>query len=185
MHDWLQKLQNQSQQTKLKVLWSTVAAAAIVLVVIVSLSIKSSVKNVDGQNPFQAAGQTAGETLPNRDVVKVESIDSSAAGLKIYFNIENDTDDILNVPDATNIQLAIGGQILNPTAIDDRQSGPFVKKVLSHTQDFGVLVFAPAPANRGTLNFNQMFFEQSPNNLFQQQLDLDFQQLTQPVKPRN
>ena len=67
----------------------------------------------------------------------------------------------------------------------DRQGQLFVEKVLSNTQNFGILVFDNLEAESATLTFNQMFFEQNPTQILSQKFELDFKKLQQDSNLRN
>ena len=66
---------------------------------------------------------------------------------------------------------------VHPQQLTDRQGSAFVKKVLSRTQNFGILTFSAINSEEGTLTFDQMFFEKNPQQFFKQILDLEFDKL--------
>jgi hypothetical protein len=115
----------------------------------------------------------------------VERIESNDAGaFKIYFNINNPTNDIINFATTDNIKLLVNDAKLNPLRILDRQKKPFVSRILSHTQNFGILYFNPTSADFGTLTFSDLFFEKKPDGLFKEEFNLDFQALNKPEELR-
>ena len=185
MKDFLTRLQNQPYETRIKILWGTVLGAAIILVIIWVLSLKSTISGIDGSSLIKLNTTTTSTTeqaqVAYASVERAESTDV----LKIYFNLNNPTNDILNASKLLNITLTSNGTQIQPTAITDRQGNPFVQKVLSHTQNFGILTFPAITIHQGTLTFDQMFLEKTPNNVFQQKLELNFDELIKNSNVRN
>lgn len=66
---------------------------------------------------------------------------------------------------------------MNPEKILNRQDQPFVVRVLSYTTNHGILVFPEIEGNKAELDFNHMYFEQAQNNVFRQNIEIDFSKL--------
>jgi hypothetical protein len=73
----------------------------------------------------------------------------------------------------------------NPKQILDRQNNKFVQKVLSNTQNFGILVFDPVEGDEGDLVIENLSFEQSLGQTLKQEITLNFEELRQQTEVRN
>ncbi|MBX4186786.1 MAG: hypothetical protein KW802_00820 [Candidatus Doudnabacteria bacterium] len=186
MKDFLTKLQEQPYETRIRILWGTVICTGIVLLVLFVFSIKSTLNGVDGKKLIDLSiASDKQQAQTEIAYASVERVERSNQNLKIYFNFNNPTDDILTIPQLADITLVAEDQTLNPQTITDRQGNVFVQKILSHTQNFGILVFPATTAATGTLNFSQMYLEKNSSNFFQQKLELNLKDLAQPTKVRN
>ncbi len=160
----------------------------VILIVVWVLNLKSTFNSVD---PKSLIGTSSGATTTNNSVLtkvsyaQVERIEQTSLTFKIYFNVNNTTDDILNFSTLTDITLQVDGQTYAPKQLLDRQGTPFAQKILSHTQDFGILVFGPIAGDRGTLTLDNMSFETANNSTFKQELNLNFSDLKNSLKLRN
>lgn len=184
---FLEELQNKPYQTRVKILWGGVSIAAIILLVIWSFSLRSTIKDLKGVDLINTSKNNSSnnQTQTQTQYATIEWAEINISNVKLFFNYNNPTNDILNVPALTDITLSLNGKLLNPTQITDRQNNPFVQKVLSHTQKFGILVFPRVDGEAGELNFNQMFFEQTPNATFNQKINLNLKDLEKSAKVRN
>ncbi len=185
MKDYIAELQKKPYATRVKILWGTTAAFAVILLAVWSLSLKSTIKNSSGQPLIPQSSQNPSVDQEEANFLTVERTETAGNVLKIYFNLNNQTDDILNVSKITDIELTTEAGTLKPTKMTDRQGASFVQKILSHTQNFGVLTFAATNEKEGTLTFNEMFLEKNPDQLLMQSLELDFSKLNQDSKVRN
>ena len=185
MRDFISDLQNKPYATRVKILWGTTIGFALILIIAWAVSLKTTIKNTSGQPlitpPVQ--GDNANQTEAN--LLAVERTETAGNILKIYFNFNNQTDDILNVSKLEDITLITASEQQKPSKMLDRQGQTFVRKILSHTQNFGVLVFDPVAENEATLTFNKMFLEKNPDQLLKQTVDLDFSKLNQDPTVRN
>ncbi|GEM_PF-2418930 len=185
----IEKLQQQPQATRIKIVWAGVAIAALILFVIWVFSLRSTIKNLNGVDliklPTSEPTNNQGQIQTATPYATVERAESTALNFKLYFNFNNSTNDILNLPALTDITLKINNQTIKPTKITDRQNQPFVQKILSHTQNFGILIFPKTNADAADLNFNQMYFEQTPNALFNQKIKLNLKDLEKSALLRN
>lgn len=185
MKDYIAELQKKPYATRVKILWGTVVVFAVLLLIIWSLSLKATIKNSSGQPLIP---QNSGNTDIDQTEVSFLSVErSEVAGniLKLYFNLNNQTDDILNVSKIADIELKTPAGIIKPTKITDRQGMTFVQKILSHTQNFGVLTFPATTETKASLTFNEMFLEKNPDQLLKQTVELDFSKLNQDSQVRN
>ena len=60
-----------------------------------------------------------------------------------------------------------------------------MQKILSRTQNFGILIFDSINGDEGKLILDNLTFEESSATTLKQELDLDFKQLLNPVEVRN
>src|SRR5258708_14471938 len=167
MTDFIKKLQEKPYEVKLRILWGTVIGAAIVLVVILIFNIKDTLKNVDGKKLIDlntSSGRTAANT--NIQYASVERVERTAKVLKIYFNLNNPTNDILNVSKVSDITLAFDGSEVKPQSILNRQGNPFFQKILSHTQNFRVLPLLPTISKLSNPTRNRMSMEKKHQHFF-------------------
>jgi hypothetical protein len=186
LSDRLEKLQKKPYETRIKILWGTVIICGVILLLVWMLSLKNVFSNVDSKSLIKVpVTQTQTSPGTSTEFVAVERVEQTQTSLKIYFNINNPTDDILNVSKLNNVSLTEKNNTTQPKQITDRQGQAFVQKVLSHTQNFGILTFSGTNASSGTLTFDQMFFEKSSDKLFSQTLNLDFNKLNQESNLRN
>jgi hypothetical protein len=176
------KLQSLPYATRVKILWGTVLIVGIVMVLLIAQSIKSSVNNVDG-SLIKIDDTKATSTSPI-DYASVERVESDDKFLKIYFNFNNTTNDILNVSKLADIKLVVKEGTLAPQKITDRQGNVYVQKILSHTQNFGILIFPATTSKNATLTFDQMYLEKDLTNSFQQKLELNLEELSKPTGVR-
>jgi hypothetical protein len=183
MSNFLETLQQKPYATRVKILWGTTAVLALVILGIWVISIKTSIKNTPGN--LLVPNLVNGKAQSDSQFISVEGAETTAAGTKIYFNFNNQTDDILNVSTIENIHLTANGETVKPTALNDRQGQPFAKKILSHTQVFGVLTFPQINSPTGTLTFEEMFLEKLPDSYLKQSIDLDLNKLKLDAKLRN
>lgn len=181
--DFITKLQKQPYHTRVKILWGTVGIVALVLFVLWVLSLKSTIKNLDAGSLIKTAGVSIEGTRVS--YAEVERVEDSPSSLKIYFNFNNPSDDILNIPTLNNITLTVKGKSVSPTQITDRQGRAFAQKILSRQQNFGILVFPKIDAGSGTLAFKQMSFERSPEQILSQTIELDLKKLQTTDKLRD
>ncbi len=185
MIDLVEKLQKQSYETRVKILWTTAIVIGIILCSLWIFGFKSNIKNLDATNIIKTTASGTQTQFTNTTFATMERIEVLTNSLKLYFNFNNTTDDILNISKLPDITLNIDGQQINPTQIIDRQGQIFVQKILSHTQNFGILIFPSTNAKSGTLTFNQMYFEQNPSDIFAQKLELDLNKLKTANNLRN
>ncbi len=184
MNDFIKNLQEKPYATRMKILWGTVGVVAILLVAAFVFNLKSAIKET-GRHSFDPNAKTAGSQETNLKLATVERVEKQGTTLKIYFNFNNDSTDILNLSKLEDITLKLKSGDVKPDQLTDRQGQAFVQKVLSHTQNFGVLTFNNVTATSGELEFDQMFFEKTPEALFSQTLDLDFNKLNSDNSVRN
>jgi len=184
--DQIEKIQKKPYESRLKILWSVVAICAVVLLVLWIFNIKNTFQNLDGKSLLKSQPTVSGATPEIKiPIVGVERVETKNNELLIYFNFDNQTDEILSVPKLEDIKLTYNDQVLNPSKITNRQNEPIVQKVLSKTQVFGILTFAKANTEEATLTFDHMFFESNTSQMFKQTLELDLTKLNSNGKLRN
>lgn len=187
MSDLISYVRKLPYQTRVKILWGTFGILAIILFTLWVLSLKSTLKNLNTSDLVKINPETnteiAGQT--KTPFATVERAEFAADSLQLYFNFQNPTTDILNISKLSDIQLHVGGKQINPKQITDRQGQPFVQKILSGAQNFGILIFDKTASDSDELIFDQMFLEQSPSQMFSQKIQLDFKQLEKNAKLRD
>src|SRR5258708_12692670 len=152
MTDFIKKLQEKPYEVKLRIRWGNVIGAAIVLVVILIFNIKDTLKNVDGKKLIDL-NTSSGRTAANTKIqyASVERGERTAKVLKIYFNLNNPTNDILNVSKVSNITLAFDISEVKPQSIFDRQGNPFVSNKFFQTPTSLVLTLPTTRTQLPTL----------------------------------
>jgi len=167
----------------MRILWGSTAVAAVIVVAIWGLSLRSQIGSFNASELIDLTEKEQQEA--SQKFVKVERVELTAEAAKFFFTINNPTDDILNVSDINNINLDIASQALNPIKLLDRQGKTFVRKALSKTENFGILEFPPLEAADATLVFENLFFEKHPETVFKEILELDLADLQSNQELRN
>lgn len=184
--NWLENLQNKPLKVRVRILWVVCLAVAVALIAIWSLSIKAQIKNIGNDKNNKDNSSPVSEQPENTvQYIAVERVEDQGNSLKIYFNVNNNTNDILNFSKMEDIELKLNDQTKNPLAVRDRQGNAFVGKVLSKTQVFGIITFDKVQEDSATLTFGQLFFEKHPELILKQSLDLNFKQLKLEQNLRN
>ena len=178
LNDFIQNLQQKPYETRVKILWATVVVVGILLIGLWVLNLKSTISSTDQQSSSVAAATKSQSPATQTNYLAVERAEVKDQTVKLFFNLNNTTSDILNVPNISNITLETSDKQFQPSKITDRQGQPFVQKVLSHTQAFGILVFENVNVGKADLIFDQMFFEPSPDQTFSDKLSIDITQLS-------
>jgi hypothetical protein len=184
LQDFIKNLQNKPDHIKNRILWSTSTVAAVIVVTIWFTNFKHQIANISGSDILNI-NSTAQSQESAPHYLAVENAQETNDALIIYFNVKNDSSDILNFSGDTDISLTIDGNKLTPTKITDRQNQAFVKKVLSNSQTFGILTFDKPQGKSGELTFDNLYFEQSPETIFKETLKFDSSKLTPPQNIRN
>ncbi|MBI3952655.1 MAG: hypothetical protein HY336_01735 [Candidatus Doudnabacteria bacterium] len=177
----LAKVQNKPYETKLKILWSTTLLVGILLISLWLLDLKSTVSKL-GNND---SPQTNNSAVTSKQFIKLERAEVADGSTKIFFSASNDTDDILNFSTINDIRLDVSKSGVKPAKILDRQSKPFVQKILSKSQEFGTLVFSGSMEGSGEIIFDQLYFEKHPESLFKEIIQIDFDGLAKNQELRN
>lgn len=181
MSDFIKRLQDKPEKTRTRILFVTSGVAAIAVFSIWLATFKHQIGSINGSNTQNPSVQTSQASQPH--YLSVSRAEVVANKLNVYFAASNDTNDILDFSKLNDINLNANGKNYNPTQVTDRQGQPYVSKVLSHGQNFGILTF-DANAKSGQITFDNLSFEQSPTTLFKETLDLDFDKLesTQDIR---
>ncbi|MDP4000974.1 MAG: hypothetical protein Q8P83_01935 [bacterium] len=191
LHDFIRRLQDKPYNVRVRILWTTTIIVAIVLIVIWLSTVKNEITNIDNNgfanlNEITDTDEPSGQTITEQNTyIAVERTELNETGaFQIFFKVNNSTQDILNFSPLEQIKLEINGASLTPLQINDRQDNPFVQKILSNTENFGTLVFSQLEVNTGRLIFDELYFEQNPNKIFRESLDLDFKKLNKTQELR-
>ncbi len=167
--------------TRVKMFWAIFILVAVGLTYLIIQSIKSTIINAGGN--LTKIENTKSEQSPI-DFASVERVEISDTGLKIYFNFYNPTSDILNISKLADIRLRTGNITMNAQKVTDRQGKTFVQKVLSRTQNFGIVYFPNPETSEADLIFDDMSLERNFTSLFQQTIKLKFDELNKPSNVR-
>src|SRR6185436_4150448 len=147
---WIEKLQAKPYATRLRILWGTVIVVGIVLIVAFVYNIKNTVTGIDAKDIIHV-DQENSTPGSETNFVTIERVEQTEKVLMIYFNFNNTTNDILNISGLSDITLTSGTTQSHPTKLTDRQGDTFVQKVLSHTQNFGILTFPEVSNQKAVL----------------------------------
>lgn len=179
--DFIIQLQNKPYQTRVRILWFTTAVVALIIAALWLVSLKVSVKDINVKD--------LDLSLPNLQnatkYIVVERAIIEQANTKIFFKVQNSTDDILNFSTSESISLKMDNQALTPTSILDRQNKPFVQKILSNQQEFGILSFKNNELKEGQLIFDHLYFEKQPEKIFKEIISIDLNKLIKQEQVRN
>lgn len=182
---WLSNLRQKPYKVRLRILWITIGVVGLILLALFALSLKNQIAQL-GNKPLlpELDNKGASSFESTNQHITVESVQTQNNIFKIFFKVENKTDDILNFSKAEDIKLQVDNQTLAVIRITDRQNKPFVQKILSHTSNFGVVYFPPVEALEGLLTFDSMYFERTPTTLFKETIELDFIELSKSQELR-
>lgn len=119
----------------------------------------------------------SGTVLSATNYVTLESTEIKNDKRYLYFKVENNTDDILNFSTPEKISMNLGDGEVQPEEIYDRQQTLFPTKILSNTTVYGTLVLPTTDGEAGTIVFDDLYFETSPDQLFKESMQIDFETL--------
>lgn len=198
LKNFFKGLQNRPYEQRVRLLWLATTACGVILLLLWAPFLKlnntfpaaqnneliSSLKQglSETQEQLNKLGQEAksqlalGEVPPDFQPVTIKdfTFQEEAGLLIIFLQITNPTLDILNFlnVDRANIQLIDQDQNLLPQKILLDNQELFPNRILSKTELTGQLTFPRPKSNEVTLRITKMFFENTPNNLFNQELKL-------------
>lgn len=176
----LNRIQQLPFETRYRILWISGIAAAAILIGIWIVSLKAEINRLDSSEFIPSLGQIRHE----QKYVKAEWTEISANKLLVYFKVTNNTNDILNFAQTDNIKLQVKDREIAAENLTDRQNRPFVKKILSKTENYGILIFPRIDADEGNLLVDQMYFEMKPDQAISEKLELNFKDLNQALQLR-
>ncbi len=183
IQSFINNLQNKPYQTRVKILWGTVIASTLILIGLWILGLRSEFGNLDKQSVLGSNTQVS--TISAQHYTQIDGAEIANNQLLIYFSVKNDTGDILNFSKPADVKLTVNGKDNNPSKITDRQNQPYVQKILSHTQNFGIAAFDISQFKSGLLTFDNLSFENNPQSTFKEQVNVDLSKLSQPKDIRN
>lgn len=183
LKSFLTKLQHKPEAVRVRILWAVVLVVAAILMILWSVNLKSQFADINGDNLFTLPEEES-DTLEQK-FISVENAEHTDTGLKIFFKIKNPTKNILNFSKADDITLIIDNEKNAAMKLTDRQNQAFVQKILSDTENFGILFFPKTEARTGKLEFDNLFFENAPETIFKEILDLNFDKLNNQEELRN
>ncbi|MBI2355987.1 MAG: hypothetical protein HYV13_02180 [Candidatus Doudnabacteria bacterium] len=169
------KIQQKPYKVRMRMLWGATAAVALILMVIWFFSVKKAVTNIDSQDLLNINRNEI--PVQEAKYVKVERIEESNNSLKIFFSVNNPETDILSFSSSTEVELTTNKLTLNPVQIQDRQNKMFVQKILSKTENFGILVFSKVDSDSIKLVFKDLYFESRPDKIFSESISLNVDEL--------
>jgi hypothetical protein len=122
-------------------------------------------------------GIVAGSTLSAEHRIRIESAETKDGKTSVYFKVTNETSDILTFSDKESIKLETDEGDYGPEAIQDRQNTEFVKKILSGSTVYGVLVFPEIKGGAAKITFDQLYFEQAKGSVFREVEEINLNEL--------
>ncbi|MGE5392353.1 MAG: hypothetical protein ACM3NH_01285 [Candidatus Saccharibacteria bacterium] len=177
---YLERLQQLPLSTRVKILWVTVVVIAAGLVALWFINLKSQISRLDTDNLLPGLNNS----VVAQKHVTAEWAETKDDKLRVYFKVTNETNDILNFPQLSEIKLQTEDKEISADNVTDRQGKPFVKRVLSKTENYGVLIFPKIDAEQASLLLDQLYFEMKPSELFSEKVDLNFNDLNQAPELR-
>ncbi|HEX5429966.1 MAG TPA: hypothetical protein VFX17_02685 [Patescibacteria group bacterium] len=180
---FIKNLQDKPLKTRNRILLAGSSVAVVLVVGVWFTSFRKEIKNINVSDISSSITQTVADSAPH--YLSVDSAEVSGGNLLIYFSVHNDTTDILNFSTAADVKLTASGQTYTPSKVTGRTQAPFVQKVLSNTTEFGILTFDTAASGSGTIIFDNLYFEQSPDSIFKETDNLDLSKLPKPDEVRN
>jgi hypothetical protein len=181
IQQFIEYLQSRSEGTRNKILWGASTVATVLVVFIWGTNLNHQLRSISGVSTTT----TAPSQISAPHYIAIESAETSNGKLNIYFSVKNDTSDILNFSQNSDIVLSVGNKTFKPKSVVTRQNQKFIQKALSKTQSFGILTFENVAGTSGQLSFDNLFFEQNPQNLFKEVLPVDLKKLNQTPSIRN
>lgn len=182
LNNFIKNLQQKPYTTRLRILWTVVGITAVILIFVWSTSLKSILnisKTEDGNS------RKPDEIVVKNQYLAIERAETTGDLVTIYFKVSNQSSDILNFSPLESIKLVADDKELKPIKMLDRQSNPFVQKILSKTENFGSLQFSTKTFNTGILTFGELFFESQPQNIFEEQVEFDLTKILKNQEVRN
>jgi hypothetical protein len=161
-------------ETRTRVMWLIVT---ILVIGVGSVWVSSLKGRLGDVSTDLVVTPDSGSVLSASTYVTVEAMDKKDGKLYLYFKINNDTSDILSFSSREQITLSYKNKTVYPESMSDRQNQPFVKKVLSRTTNYGVMVFPDPDTQEAEMTFDAMYFEQRPEYTFKESSKIDFDKL--------
>jgi hypothetical protein len=174
MNDFIHYLQTRPDHTKRTII---VGVSALMIMGMGTLWAQSLQRQFAMQDQQAEGGEVAGSILVSEHRIRIEGKEEKNGKTLIYFRLTNETSDIINFSSNGKITFQSGNEYVSPEKVTDRQGQEFVKKVLSKSTEYGVLVFPGLDEARGTLTFDGLYFEQDPTKVFMEQHRIDLDQL--------
>lgn len=175
--NFLKNLRHKPYATKVKILWTITVSVAVILVIIWGYTLRNQISKLDGEKLIDLPDLRNQPQVESK-FVKIERVESSAKELKIFFSVKNESNDILNFSRAEEVGLEANNSTLVPLYLLDRQNKPFVQKILSKTENFGILIFPPVQADHAVITFKDLYFEKTPQELLKETIKLNLDELT-------
>jgi hypothetical protein len=174
---FLERLRGLSHPAKSRILVGAVIVSALAFGSLWVNETRKNLVGMDNSTPLL----NEGSVLSANNYITVESYEDRGGKRYVYFKVQNNTPEILNFSKKESIKFEIGKQSSTPESVTDRQQSSFVTKVLSNTTIYGTLVFNGTDGTKGKITFDEMFFENQPNNIFRETLEVDLNKL-KPVE---
>lgn len=177
--DFITNIQNRPYETRVKILWGCVVIIGVGLIALWVFDIKRQNNQLNTSDFLATFKQQESEHY-----FAAEWAEEKNDKLYIYFKVTNNSKDILNTATLENIVYKTSAGDKAPEKILDRQQQPFVKKVLSNTENYGTLIVPMTADKTAEVVFKNIFFESSPGQIFSETLKLDIEKLkqTNPVR---
>ena len=180
----VQQIQGLPTIARVRILWAASVLIAVVLLGIWIFSSSRQIKNVNVDD-INLTNQSINQQPTNQTkYITVEWVEKRDDKVLIFFKASNDTQSILNLSKIEDITLTVSGKDYKPQGVYNRQSEPFVVKVLSNTTNYGYLTFENIDLQSATLEFKTMFFENQSDIQFTEKYDLNLKAMNKPLELR-
>lgn len=184
----LSYVQNLPLNTRIKIMWISVVIVAIILVGVWFYTLKQQVQNTDFSDlPNLNQNQTTNQPESinaETGYASVEWVDRTDGTLKIYFKINNPTNNILSLSRKDQVTLVSDNLSQEASLLTDRQGNPFAQKALSQSENYGVATFEDPSQDTATIRFDSLYFENQPSQFFFEEKKLDLDKLNKPIDLR-
>ena len=181
--EFIKNLQSKPYAVRMRILVTTAVIATIVVIAVWLIGFKQEFRNLNKQSILVSNSSTS--HLSAQHYTNIDGAEIVDGKLLVYFSAKNDTTDILNFSKTQDMKLSLDGKDLTPSKLTDRQSQPFVQKILSNSQNFGIATFDIGSAKSATITFDNLYFENNPSNIFKEQITFDPNKLSKPADLKN
>jgi|GEM_PF-5288055 len=178
----LEYLRSRSHKTKSLMI---AAGGAVAVLAMGSIWINSVQSQLGGLTETEEEGEIAGIEVTTGNRISIESAQAKDGKTEFYFKVHNETPDIMVFSPNDQITLRLGDNEVNPEKVLDRQGGDFVKKVLSGSTAYGILVFPQQDSRIGSIYFDDIFFEQNKGTILKEVINVNLEDLGPAVKLRS
>jgi hypothetical protein len=175
-------LQQLPIKARMRILWVSVAIIAVALIFIWINSLTNMVGKFN-LSEITNLGPEAQKTEVSQ-YVTVESFEKYGNKIALYFRVANNTNNILSFSRPGDVTIVTDKKSQKVISMKKRQGTEFAKKVLSNTEEFGILEFDDPDTDNFKLSFDNLFFENDPEKLLTEIVAINLKGLGKPVELR-